>query len=452
MDGEHLPPPLSSLLKSAAEEVSRHPRVVVLSHYDADGLSAAGILCATLLRSGKRVHVITTKALDDQTIHEAGDGAQCLILSDMGSSSLATLEGLNGKVIVLDHHAQVGDSKKLFHINPHLFGIDGMTSACAGSMSLLFSLAVDEGNWDLLPVAFAGIVGDRQHIRGLSGVNKYLLEGGLSRKIVEVRPGALLPPGPLAEGLTNGIDPYLIGITGEMEGARALLTEAKVPVGATLESLDENQKRELSSLVALWLINQGCTSSAMDELITDRYFFPAWNVYADDLAQLLNASGRTDKEGLGIALALRDERASEATELLRRQYKEAIITAMRAVVEKGINRMENIQWFESTNTSLSGVLAGTTMQFVGDCDKPTVTISKYKDSVRVSSRASFRILENGVDLAVALREAARSVGGTGGGHAVASGATIPLGKEQEFLSKVDSIVGEQKAKKAASKS
>ena len=451
MDGEQLPQPLSSLLKSAAEEVSRHPRVSVLSHYDADGLSAASILCATLLRAGKRVHVVTTKALDDEMIRGVGEGAECLILSDMGSSSLPQLESLHASVIVLDHHAPLGDSTKLFHVNPHLFGIDGMTSACAGSMSMLFSLTVDEKNWDLLPVAFAGMVGDRQHIRGLKGVNKYLLDGGVSRGMLQVRPGSLVPPGRLLEGLMDCIDPYLIGITGDAEGAKALLTEAKLPLDATLESLNDNQRRMLSSLVALRLIKQGCTSSAMDELITDRYFFPSWNAYADDLAQLLNACGRTDKEGLGIALALRDKHAAEAAELLRKQYKDAIIAGMKAVIDNGVTRMENIQWFESTNTSLSGVLAGTIMQFIGDCDKPTLTIAVHHQSVRVSSRASFRILEKGVDLSVALREAAKSVGGTGGGHAVASGATIPLGKEQEFLARVDSIVGEQKANKAAAK-
>jgi single-stranded-DNA-specific exonuclease len=451
MDGEQLPPPLSSLLKSASEEVLRHPRVVVLSHYDADGLSAAGILCATLLRARKQVQIVTTKALDDGTIRDVGEGADCLILADMGSSSLPQLESLSAKVVVLDHHAPIGDSTRLVHVNPHLFGIDGMTSACAGSVSMLFSLACSERNWDLLPTAFAGIVGDRQHIRGLSGVNRYLLDNGLAKGIVQVRPGSLLPSGGLLEGLTSEVDPYLIGVTGDEEGARALLAETKVPEGATLESLSDNQRRLLSSLVALRLLGQGCTSSAMEELITDRYFFPSWNAYADDLAQLLNACGRTDREGTGIAVALRDEDAIKSAEELRRRYKEAIISAMRAVVEKGVNRMENIQWFESTNTSLSGVLAGTTMQFVGDCDKPTITIARHQQNVRVSSRASFRILEKGVDLSVALREAARAVGGTGGGHAVASGATIPLGKEGEFLSKLDAIVGEQKTRRSQTK-
>jgi RecJ-like exonuclease len=34
-------------------------------------------------------------------------------------------------------------------------------------------------------------------------------------------------------------------------------------------------------------------------------------------------------------------------------------------------------------------------------------------------------------------------GGIGGGHAVAAGATIPEGKDEEFLKSVDEIVGLQ---------
>ncbi|HTY47350.1 MAG TPA: DHH family phosphoesterase [Methanomassiliicoccales archaeon] len=448
MDGEPLPQTLLFLFSEAASEVKLHDRVSVLSHYDADGISAAGILCAALLRANKKVHVTLVKSLEDETIKEVASGSKCLIVSDMGSSNLPALEALSAKVIVLDHHKPVGDSQKVMHVNPHLFGIDGMTSACAGSLAQLFAVAMDERNWDLLPTAFAGITGDRQHIRGLSGLNAYLLENGVKRGIVEVRQGSLLPSGKLVDELADCVDPYLIGVTGDREGAASLLGEAKVPPEARLEDLTENQKRMLSSLVALRLLKQGCTISAMEELITDRYYFKSVNRYAEDLAQLLNACGRTDQEGVGVSLVLGDEAAMKKAELLRRQYKDAIVVAMRALIEKGVNRMSNIQWFESTNTSLSGVLAGLTMQFVGDCDKPTITIAFHQDKVRVSSRASFRILEKGVDLAAALREAAQAVGGVGGGHAVAAGATVPKGRENEFLQKLDAIVGEQKAKKS----
>jgi len=449
MEGEALPKPLLSRLSQAADEVARHSEVRVITHYDADGISCAGIISTVLIREGKRFQLTMVKSLEDETVKELGKEAKLLIMADMGSGNLSTLEALDAKVIVLDHHQPLGDSEKIVHINPHLFSIDGMTGGCAGAMCMVFALAVDEDNWDMLPIAFAGIVGDRQHIRGLSGINKYLLDNGMAKKVVELRPGSLIPEGRLSEGLTECVEPYLIGVSGSMEGAMSLLREAGISEDATLGQLNDNERRKLNSLIALQLLSQGCTTSAMQELIADRYYFPAWQVFADDLAQLFNACGRTDQEGIGVSLALRDRSAQQSAERLRKDYRNAIIEGMRHVLKDGVATKQNIQFFYSKNPSLSGVLGGITMQFVGDCDKPTIVLSLHADKTRISSRASFRILEKGVDLSLALREAAAAVGGTGGGHAVASGATIPKGKEEEFLQKVDAIIGEQKAKKAS---
>ncbi len=447
MEGEGLPKPFFSLLSQAAEEVCRHPEVRVLTHYDADGISSAGIIANALLRKGIRFQLTLSKSLDAETVQAVGRGSKCLILADMGSSFLSELEQLGCPVVVLDHHAPVGGSSKVIHVNPHLFGIDGMTSGCAGAVSMMFAVAMDERNWDLLPIAFAGIVGDRQHIRGLSGINRWLLEGGLSRKVLELRPGCLLPEGKLADELAEGFEPFIIGISGNLQGAMSLLNEAGIPEDASLVQLNDNERRKLTSLVALRLLEQGCTTSAMEEQTTDRYFFPSWQTTADDLAQLLNACGRTDQEGVGVALTLKDAKARQIAEGLRKEYRWSVLEAMRSIVDSGVSKKQNLQYFISTNPSLSGVLAGLTMQFVGDCDKPTIALSMHGDKVRVSSRANFRLVEKGVDLAVALREAAATVGGQGGGHAVASGATIAKGKEEVFLQKLDEIIGQQRSSK-----
>jgi len=42
-----------------------------------------------------------------------------------------------------------------------------------------------------------------------------------------------------------------------------------------------------------------------------------------------------------------------------------------------------------------------------------------------------------------MTEAARSVGGEGGGHDVAAGATIPAGRETAFVERADALVGDQ---------
>ncbi len=49
----------------------------------------------------------------------------------------------------------------------------------------------------------------------------------------------------------------------------------------------------------------------------------------------------------------------------------------------------------------------------------------------------------GLDLAAAMREASTSVGGMGGGHDVASGATIPKGTVEMFIETADAIIGKQ---------
>ena len=265
--------------------------------------------------------------------------------------------------------------------------------------------------------------------------------------MLELRPGCLLPEGKLAEELAEGFEPFIIGISGNLQGAMSLLNEAGIPEDASLVQLNDNERRKLTSLVALRLLEQGCTTSAMEEQITDRYFFPSWQITADDLAQLLNACGRTDQEGVGVALTFKDTKARQIAERLRKAYRGSVLEAMRSIVEGGVSKKQNLQYFISTNPSLSGVLAGLTMQFVGDCDKPTIALSMHGDKVRVSSRANFRLVEKGVDLAVALREAAAAVGGQGGGHAVASGATIAKGKEEAFLKKLDEIIGQQRSSK-----
>ena len=64
---------------------------------------------------------------------------------------------------------------------------------------------------------------------------------------------------------------------------------------------------------------------------------------------------------------------------------------------------------------------------------------------KVSARATRGLVAAGVDLATGLREAASEVGGNGGGHNIASGATVPKGKEEKFLGLVDEIVARQLA-------
>jgi len=50
------------------------------------------------------------------------------------------------------------------------------------------------------------------------------------------------------------------------------------------------------------------------------------------------------------------------------------------------------------------------------------------------------MVENGINLGEAMRNAAQAIGGEGGGHPVAAGASIPKGKEEEFLKLLDELL------------
>ncbi|MGZ8880463.1 MAG: DHH family phosphoesterase, partial [Halobacteriota archaeon] len=63
--------------------------------------------------------------------------------------------------------------------------------------------------------------------------------------------------------------------------------------------------------------------------------------------------------------------------------------------------------------------------------------------VKVSARGTQTLVQRRLNLARAVSEAANSVGGVGGGHDIAAGATIPEGTETEFLKHLNQLVGLQ---------
>lgn len=52
-------------------------------------------------------------------------------------------------------------------------------------------------------------------------------------------------------------------------------------------------------------------------------------------------------------------------------------------------------------------------------------------------------MKQGLDLGGVMKTVAGDLGGYGGGHKIAAGATIAFGKEKEFLQKVDTLLVQQ---------
>ena len=207
------------------------------------------------------------------------------------------------------------------------------------------------------------------------------------------------------------------------------------PMGA----LDEVYRRKLTSMLSLRLMGQGCRPETVEELVSEIHWIPSMSMSAMDLADLLNACGRMDHEGVGVALCMGDEDALALAGDLRREYNRKILEKLVLIESDGVSQLSSIQFFNAEDPSLAGAQTGLAMQYILDQSKPTLALSHVKGKVKISSRGTKYLVSKGLDLSAALKKAGEKLGGIGGGHSVAAGGTIPEGKEEEFLKSGDEV-------------
>ena len=159
----------------------------VISHNDADGLSSAGIIGASLARAYARFKVRIVEELRDDVIDEISAGKpDVVVFTDIGSGYLELVDRrLDCKtVVVLDHHPPEGKpTDKITQLNPHEFGIDGATKISASGVCYLVSRAIAPTNRDLSALGIVGALGDMQDKndkRTLGGLNQLLVDDALS--------------------------------------------------------------------------------------------------------------------------------------------------------------------------------------------------------------------------------------------------------------------------------
>ena len=185
-------------------------------------------------------------------------------------------------------------------------------------------------------------------------------------------------------------------------------------------------------------------------LETDRWFVPSLGMDAEEVSNLQNAAGREGVPGVGVAVALGDAAAVERARAAETEWRSGVLRGLRRIEEDGVNSMSSLRWFESPETPLAGTQAGLAMNYLLAPDIPVFVFSDDGPApIKVSSRGLNRQVDRGLDLASVCRNAAASVGGEGGGHRVASGATIPSGTRDQFLEAANRELGQQLGTKGA---
>ncbi|HUR61999.1 MAG TPA: DHH family phosphoesterase [Candidatus Thermoplasmatota archaeon] len=466
MDG--LPPGLDPRLAARARRAAAwvHQQrqagrtVTVVHHIDADGVSAGAVAATALERSGTPFVLLPVKSLDDLHLGLIRDAMpQALWFCDLGST--AYMHFPHTPRLVCDHHQLVrdGGEESFPHLNPLLDGLDGQEVSGAGC-TYLVAAALDARNTDQLPLALVGATADRQDRPALHGTNARLLRHaedlGMARSARDL---AFFGPNtrPLRKFLALASDPQLPGLSGNATVVERFLRDAQVDLeveGAerTWAMLSDTERTRVRSALANHLLDLGLAAEAerlVRPVITLPHEPAGPTRELQEFGTLLNSTARYDRPDVGIALARGDRSAAyaEALDLLQ-DHRKHLVGALEAFARGGVQERPSLQWVhlrDSVRDTVVGIVAGMALGGALDLrkDRPLIAFAWSGDGrTKVSSRAPHE-LKGRIDLSLAMRQAAASVGGEGGGHPGAAGATIPRGAEERFLAAVERVLEPQ---------
>lgn len=458
------------------KSVNSGKKILVVSHMDADGISAAGIMGRALLRAGADFCVRIERWMDGKVVDDAllyGGRDALPIFTDMGSGYLDILRAGAGdrRIIILDHHQLIGKPGESFiQVNPHLFGIDGSREISSAGIAYLVAKFMNKINVDLACLAVVGALGDLQDKygnRGLGGLNEIIVKDAAESGCLNIETDLLLfgrETRPIHKALAYTTSPYIPGISGEEDKSLAFLSGLNIELKRgdrwrALRDLSQEEKRRLFSALHDYLVSKGFRSEVAMSLLGSVYILvreEPWTPLRDarEFALLLNATGRTGASGLGVAVCMGDRGRSyeEALRVLE-DYRQMITKYLRWLDEnpERIEEWENIYVLhgekdidERAISTISTILSTN----LSRPEKPLIAYSFVPSEgvIKISARTVDSTARMGLNLGEIIRVAAESHSGIGGGHDIAAGAQVPYDQKTKFLKYVDSLVGERMAR------
>jgi|APHM01.1.fsa_nt_gi Single-stranded DNA-specific exonuclease len=496
--------PVAELAESAAacaERLLAADSVLVASHIDADGLTSAAIASTALERAGIPFETVFSKQLDEDEIAAiAAADHETVLFTDFGSGQLdliADREAAGAFTPVIADHHQPADATTDYHLNPLLVGLDGATELSGAGATYVLARALattqtdgpprtatdatrsatDGGvttnasaidstagdNRDLAALAVVGAVGDRQAgVDGLTGANEAIVEEGVAAGVIEAGTDITLygkQTRPLPKLLEYATEARIPGISNDTAGAIEFLSGLDLALETDdgwrcwVDLTDDERQTLLSALIQR-AVDSGVPADRINGLVGTSYQLsqeePGTVLRdASEFSTLLNATARYERADVGLAVCLGDRQAAfDRAKTLLRNHRKNLSQGVDWVTSEGVTTEDNIQWFDACGeirATIVGIIAGMAIGESGiRRDQPIIGFAEKSDTeVKVSARGSHRLTAEGLDLSVVMREAARAVGGDGGGHDVAAGATIPVGEQEAFIAAADELVCEQ---------
>ncbi len=445
-------------LEPAANKISsvilQQDYVEVVAHIDADGICAAAIASGALDNAGIEHTITFLKQIDEEALESLKHRDNFVWFVDLGSGVYEEIKNIN--FVISDHH--IPASKELGRqLNPHLFNIDGSREMSGAGATYMVAKSMNEENKALAPLAIVGAVGDMQDNEEcrLIGANRELQRGSGVEAKKDIRYFGR-ESRPVYKLLQYASDPVIPGVSGFESTSIKFLKS----LGIELKEEDswrkwvdltfEERKKIVSEIVKI-LMRKGFGIKRALRVVGEVYLLPneKGNLHdAKEFATLLNACGRHGAPEVGVAVCLgdRDTYYRKAMNLLN-EHRSAIANGIEVVKEIGIEQMPHIVFFDAgdkIDERIVGIVAGMVLEANG-INKPIVAFAKMKgkDTLKISARATSDLVEKGVDLSEALNTAAKQVGGLGGGHRMAAGASVPCERREEFLKLMDKEIAKQ---------
>jgi RecJ-like exonuclease len=315
--------------------------------------------------------------------------------------------------------------------------------------------ALDDDLDRLAQLAIVGAVGDMQDRNSgrLTGSNRKILTDGERAGVIEVVEDVNFfgrETRPVWKMLQYASDLKIDGITDDYRGCMDFFMELEIDLKRgenwrAWADLRKSEKRQVIAALAR-LVPRG-------EFIGEVYLFPKEKEgtplhEAKEFATLLNSCGRYDSAELGLEVCKGDRKESLDLALgLRKGHKKQLVESLQIMREVGISQMDNIQHVHTgamIRDTIVGTVAGMMLSSgkIND-SKPVFALAESEDGIKVSGRGTRTLVERGLDLSEIMNAVTEKLGGVGGGHNIAAGATIQPGQEDEFLILADAMVGEQ---------
>lgn len=441
-----------------ATSARKNENVLLVCHHDADGICSAAILAEYVrgLRGHCQVRCVSEPTI--RFLEKLASGSFDLtVFLDLGSGLSEEISRFLGdRWLVIDHH-EIPESEMSSQrtLNPWQFEYDGSKDISAAGLCYL--LIGKDRNLQTAFLALAGALGDEQDVgprRSLVGLNAKILEDDSnSFKEISSKIDLMLfarETRPAHESLANTISCFIPGLTSNKDACLASLRGAGVDLKSgsrwrTVSDFSEDEKQQVLSAIIPHLAG---TTNTVEDLVGTIYTMSSEDEYshmhdARDLASVLSACGRMGKPGIGVSLCVGDggEVPSEAERVFS-DYRTDLVRMVQMLMSSADRVLDGGAYSLIVGDGIvSERMTGAACQIFSTLNRSKNKIiflrtTTQDGDVKVSARLGREAKER--NLALILRDIAKSTSGVGGGHQSKAGARFSIIKQQEFQAVVDS--------------